>query len=180
MSAKYLSCAETAKLLRSALKESFPGVPFTVKSKTYSGGASIRVGWTDGPSSAEVKEVSDTFEGAYFDGMIDYQGSRYHKLCIEAVASYYGGCETVPSVEDYRNGNTWNWKNSGGCDLGRALSMKLQECGWDVAIQKSATLARVTFTGDDGYGQGTVGRNGTKGEGEQCYKAIAARQAALS
>lgn len=38
-SRKYLSCAETAKLLRQALKESFPGVKFSVRSSVYSGGA---------------------------------------------------------------------------------------------------------------------------------------------
>ena len=34
-------------------------------------------GW---PNTAQVEAVSGRFEGAYFDGMIDYKGSRYHKL----------------------------------------------------------------------------------------------------
>ena len=38
---EYLTCAETAKLVRSALKAAFPGVKFSVCSSTYSGGASI-------------------------------------------------------------------------------------------------------------------------------------------
>jgi hypothetical protein len=68
---KYLTCAETAKLIRAALKTAFPSITFTVKSKTYSGGASIRVGWTDGPTEYEIKQVTGRFEGATFDGMID-------------------------------------------------------------------------------------------------------------
>jgi hypothetical protein len=71
MAHRYLTCAETAKLLRTALKENFPGVKFTVKSHTYSGGASIRVGWTEGPRSKEVTAITRQFTGASFDPMID-------------------------------------------------------------------------------------------------------------
>jgi hypothetical protein len=183
--ARYLSCAETAKLLRQALKEAFSGVKFTVKSKTYSGGASISVGWTDGPNSAQVKAVADCFEGAYFDGGIDYQGAKYHKLdgedvrfganfifenreysdtmvarSITAVVKEYGGCE-MKTVEDYRKGRCWGsyWPQSGGCDMERALNQRLAKTSDRLNIGASPTLARVTFAGDDGYGAGTVGRN---------------------
>lgn len=82
----YLSCADTAKLIRAALREAFPSVTFSVKSKTYSGGASITVSWTDGPTSAEVDRVAGEFAGATFDGMTDcknyhdsvYNGQRVH------------------------------------------------------------------------------------------------------
>lgn len=181
----YLSCADTAKLLRQALKEAFEGVKFSVKSKNYSGGASITVGWTDGPNSSQVKAVTDCFEGAYFDGGIDYQGSRYHKLdgadvhfganfifetrqysdemvarAIAAIVNQYGGCE-MKSVEDYRRGRCWAslWPQSGGCDLERALNQRLAKASDRLHIGASPTLARITFAGDDGYGQGTVGRN---------------------
>ena len=66
-----ISCAETAKLVRVALKKAFPAVAFTVTSKTYSGGASITVGWTDGPTAAAVEVITSAFSGATFDGMID-------------------------------------------------------------------------------------------------------------
>ncbi|HET6494549.1 MAG TPA: LPD29 domain-containing protein [Thermoleophilia bacterium] len=68
---EYFTCAETARLVRKALKRDFPGVRFTVHSKTYAGGASVDVKWTDGPTTAEVKPLLDSFEGAGFDGMID-------------------------------------------------------------------------------------------------------------
>lgn len=77
---KYLSCAETAKLLRQALKETFPRIKFSVRSSVYAGGASIRVGWLNGPSADQVKKVTGPFAGSYFDGMIDYKGSRYATL----------------------------------------------------------------------------------------------------
>jgi len=82
----YVSCADTAKLIRKALKESFPGVKFSVRSKTYSGGASINIGYEDGPTNDMVKSVISPFEGAYFDGMIDYKGSCYASLDGEVVS----------------------------------------------------------------------------------------------
>jgi len=67
----YLRPAETAKLVRAALAKAFPGVKFSVRSKTYSGGASISVRWTDGPLVSEVERVAKKFEGRRFDGSID-------------------------------------------------------------------------------------------------------------
>jgi len=67
----YMSCAETAKLVRAGLKKAFPGQKFSVRSHTYSGGASIDVRWTDGPQEADVKAVAGRYNGAGFDGMID-------------------------------------------------------------------------------------------------------------
>ena len=149
METRYLSCAETAKLLRSALAESFPSVKFAVRSKVYSGGASIDVSWTDGPTSDQVHSITGKLEGSYFDGMIDYKGSIYHKLdgesvsfsadfifpnChysdeliqrgIEAIVAGYGGCEPI-TVGAYRMGRARSWVNSGGCDLERALNIWL-------------------------------------------------------
>lgn len=185
MTTRYLSCAETAKMIRQALKESFPSVKFGVRSSTYSGGASITVSWVDGPTAAQVEAVTDMFEGSYFDGMIDYKGDKYHSIdgqrvsfgadfvftrrdcsealiqrAIDAIASGYGGCEPI-TVADYRNGNAYGWRNSGGCDLGRALNLWL--CGdnagasWitpDQGMQaiNSQTLAGVAFAGSDEYG----------------------------
>lgn len=86
MSTKYLTCAETAKLVRAALKEAFPGVKFGVRAKTYSGGASMTITWTDGPNNAQVEAIANRFQGAYFDGSIDYKGSVYHMLNGERVS----------------------------------------------------------------------------------------------
>ena len=80
MDMKYLSCAETAKLVRKALKEAFLGFKFSVRSHTYSGGASINVGWRDGPTVKEVESVARVFAGATFDGMTDYKGGIVHQF----------------------------------------------------------------------------------------------------
>lgn len=80
MATQYMSCADTAKMIRQALKEAFPDVKFSVRSKTYSGGASIDVSWTDGPNTNQVEAIAKTFSGGYFDGMTDYKGCTYSML----------------------------------------------------------------------------------------------------
>ena len=140
----YLTCAETAKLVRAALKDAFPGVTFSVKSKTYSGGASITVVWTDGPTTQEVEQVSKCFEGADFDGMIDLktykkptaiEGQLIHfgadfvfsdrdlsydllLECAEAIANRYGvqAPEVCRKTYHYRNGKSVEsvWIERGG------------------------------------------------------------------
>ena len=82
---KYLTCAETAKLVRSALKEEFPGQKFSVKSKTYAGGASITVRWFEGPATDKVDKVAHQFAGATFDPMIDLKSHHHSKLNGEEV-----------------------------------------------------------------------------------------------
>jgi hypothetical protein len=91
-----ISCADTAKLLRAALKSAFPGVAFSVKSKTYSMGASITVSWTDGPSSPEVTKVCNRFECADFDGMTDCKNYRHHARLANGEIVRFGRSEGLP------------------------------------------------------------------------------------
>jgi len=177
--AQYLSCAETAKLVRAALKESFPGVKFSVRSSVYSGGASINVNYVDGPAYDQVKAVVSVFEGSYFDGMTDYKGLNYssidgqevrfgadfifvnRKFSVELFTNlvadackYYGyampniGCGQYSGA--YINDNI-------GYDENRRIMEKVSAYSADDAAE-SATLKRVAFLGDDGYGYGAVGR----------------------
>lgn len=82
---KYLSAADTAKLIRAALKEAFASIKFSVRSKTYSGGASIDVRWIDGPTAHQVEAIAKKFEGASFDGMTDSMSYRDAQLDGERV-----------------------------------------------------------------------------------------------
>ncbi|POP75161.1 MULTISPECIES: LPD29 domain-containing protein [Pseudomonas syringae group] len=138
MTTRYLTCAETAKLVRKSLKEAFPDAKFSVRGNTYSGGASITVGWTDGPNIKQVESVTCRFVASYFDGAIDYKGSIYHMMDGETVSfgadhihtrraasddaveraidkvyrSFRGNFLSAgiakPTVEDFRSGKLWN------------------------------------------------------------------------
>ena len=86
---RYLSPAETAKLVRKALKDAHPGVKFSVRTHTYAGGASVRVYWTDGPTSRQVEVTARRYAGADFDGMTDMKS--YH----DTLLSTEDGAEVV-------------------------------------------------------------------------------------
>jgi hypothetical protein len=192
MSNQYFSCAETAKLVRAALKESFPGVKFSVRSSVYSGGASINVNYVDGPSYDQVKRVVGMFEGSYFDGMTDYKGSNYGSLdgqevrfgadfifvnrkftapiltgAASEVLNKYGLDNEV--VIDSGGQYSGAYIKSVGAnadslargfsqyDIERLINQAASAYSANDAAE-SATLARVAFLGDDGYGYGAVGR----------------------
>jgi len=82
----YISAPDTAILVRAALKRAFPNVKFRVRTSQYSMGASIHVGWTDGPTSKQVQAVTDQFVGGRFDGMIDLAYSVEHYLTDDGKA----------------------------------------------------------------------------------------------
>jgi len=77
MTHTYIEETEVAKMIRQTLKESFPAVKFSVKTHKYSGGSSIDVGWTNGPTREMVETKVGHFHGATFDGMQDLK--EYHE-----------------------------------------------------------------------------------------------------
>jgi len=198
MDCEYLSCAATAKLLRQALKESFPGVKFSVRSSVYAGGASIRIGYVDGPSALMVEPIARAFSGAYFDGMIDYKGYREHLLdgklvsfgadfvfverkhsdeatlkAMTDAAAYAGVALPAEPVQVYKARGLDGlvpFRDPQEPVFRRRFYDRLSKASDRLAPSPSATLARVKFYGDDGYGQGTVGKPGGSGGG-QAYKA---------
>lgn len=188
MSKQYLSCAETAKLIRVALKESFPGVKFSVTSSVYSGGASINIKYSDGPAFKDVQDVARVFEGSYFDGMQDYKGQNYSAIdgqevrfgadfvfvtrrfsaeflqgVADSVAQKYGvqgSYEIVAGSSSY--GAYVNCDNSmlaGGRLFCQQVNLEASEISLCPSnAANSAMLARISSLGDDGYGMGCVGR----------------------
>jgi hypothetical protein len=61
---------EVAGLIRNELKH-FTDIKFSVRSKSYSGGSSIRIEWTDGPTVKEVEAIAGHFHGATFNSCED-------------------------------------------------------------------------------------------------------------
>ncbi len=92
---RYLSPAETARLVRKAIKDAHPGVKFSVRTNTYAGGASVRVSWTDGPTAPQVEATAKRYAGASFDGMTDMKS--YH----DALLSTDDGAEVVHFGADF-------------------------------------------------------------------------------
>lgn len=91
-----LTVTDTAKLLRRALRAAHPSVKFSVRSNTYSGGASIDVSWTDGPTASTVDRTAEMYCGATFDGMTD--SMNYHSTLL---AGPDGGVQNVRFGADF-------------------------------------------------------------------------------
>lgn len=97
---RYISVADTAKLIRTDLKTAFPTIKFRVTSKKYSGGASIDVRWVDGPTANAVERITKRYEGATFDAMEDlksYVDSTEVDANGELVRIHYGSNYVFPS-----------------------------------------------------------------------------------
>jgi hypothetical protein len=189
---KYIGVVDTAKLVRAALKESFAGVKFSVTSESYAGGASINIKYTNGPTEAQVNEVISNFKGSYFDGMIDYKGSNYANLNGEEVKFgadfiFIRRNYSVEFLTDVANQvaiqyaveETFEIANSvysgayvKGCDKvylpsNRYFASQVSVAASQISLcntQPSKTVSSVYSMGDDGYGQGCVGRLTTQGE----------------
>ena len=95
MKVTYLAVAETAKLIRAALKSAFPGVKFAVRSSSYSGGCSVSVRWSDGPLARDVEAIAGAFQGKRFDGMIDLAYSAELWLLPDGTATVASDPGTV-------------------------------------------------------------------------------------
>lgn len=94
---EYISPADTAKLVRKALKANFPSVKFYVNTSTYSMGASITVKWQDGPTTKEADQIVKAYEGSDFDGSIDLKCHWDHWLLPDGTAQLAKGCGTAGS-----------------------------------------------------------------------------------
>jgi hypothetical protein len=68
---EYISTKDTAKLVRGALKNAFPGVKFSVRMSTGTASAWMNVTYSDGPTEIEVRAITARYEGRTFNGMTD-------------------------------------------------------------------------------------------------------------
>ncbi len=115
MNTHYITCAETAKMIRVELKRTFPGIKFSVRSSTYSGGASIDVSWTDGPTESLVERVTSKYQSREFDGSIDMAVTVRHWLAPDGsihLASSNGTTDSRGSIKPIRE-----WMPTPECKL---------------------------------------------------------------
>jgi hypothetical protein len=143
---------EAARIIRKALKESFPGVKFGVRCEKYSMGSSIYVSWTDGPSESDARAVLDWFRGQEGTRMDDSPIRRVHALDGEPISwgSYVFMSRdhsdkfkaltkaAMAKLTDEQR-QAWN-KQVAGCHYAERPWCLVSRCD----RQESATLARIT------------------------------------
>lgn len=130
-----------AKNIRAELKAAYPGVKFSVRVERFSMGNAIRVGWTDGPNTAQVEAITYKYKAGSFNGMEDiyeynrsdwkdaFGSAKYittsrgqsESLVASAIEAVYaklrGNFErdgiAKPTVEQYKTGSLWRVQLSG-------------------------------------------------------------------
>ena len=96
---KYDSLTKGSKNLKQELKDAFPKTKFSVRSRSYSGGDSIDVNWTDGPTSEEVEKIISKYQEGSFNGMEDIY--EYSKTNVWP--DVFGGAKYVMGQRHYSN-----------------------------------------------------------------------------
>lgn len=85
----HYTTTETAAFVRAALRAAFPGTRFSVRSESFSMGSVVRIGWTDGPTEAEVRRVAHAFSSRTFDGSDD--STHFHTHTVDGRTVQYSG-----------------------------------------------------------------------------------------
>lgn len=110
MKRELTQAARAAQAIRKVLKQKFPEVKFSVRSKSFSMGDEVNVRWVDGPTEREVEKEVNHFQKGSFDGMQDiyeYSNSRddipqtKYLFCIRKI-SYAKAQEVARYLLDYR------------------------------------------------------------------------------
>ena len=159
-SAKESSLTAAAKNIRTELKTAFFGVKFSVKTSRFSMGDSISISWTDGPNTEQVNAIVNRYKAGSFDGMTDcynyescawtdaFGDSKYISTSrdysdkmlssvIGRVCRWLGGMEKTPTLEDYRQGRLYSFKQSGGCDVEREINVALSRHTYSITRGQS-------------------------------------------
>lgn len=71
MATRNYDLVETAKLIRTALKEAFPDTKFSVTTRRFAGGTALDVRYTDGPLSKDVNAICKAFDSYESDPYAD-------------------------------------------------------------------------------------------------------------
>jgi hypothetical protein len=106
MRPKWSNYRLAAENIRRELKRRFPGVKFSVTSKSYSMGNSIAVRWTDGPTAGEVEAVVNRHAAGSFNGMEDlYEYDRDNTFGDVFGTAKYVHCERDWTLAAVRKAN---------------------------------------------------------------------------
>ena len=71
------SHSNCATAIREELKKVMPNFKFSVRSESFAGGDAVRVSWENGPTVAQVEEITNKYAYGRFDSMTDYSFSEH-------------------------------------------------------------------------------------------------------
>lgn len=136
---KKRSHALGAANIRKELKKAFPGLTFSVRSRSYNGGNNINIGWHFGPTTKQVEEITGKYQHGNFDGMSDCYNFNHDNT----FADVFGGAYYVFENRSYNTtGADW-FENSIYGILGHIL------CDMQDVEYRGEQTMNVSGDGDD-------------------------------
>jgi Domain of unknown function (DUF3560)/Large polyvalent protein associated domain 29 len=129
------NATETAKFVRVALKENFPGIKFSVKSSTQT----INISWTDGPIAKQVQAVTKYFGGMSFDGMQDmdtyheqaFNGEQVSFYCYSPYTKRKLSMELATKIKASMERQDFPCPNIKWCNYDETAEFQMSELDWD-------------------------------------------------
>jgi hypothetical protein len=88
------SHARASANIKRELSQAFPGIAFSVRSDSFSGGDSVDVHWENGPTTKEVEAITSKYQEGSFDGMQDLY-EYDHSPMAKAVSTWLGSAKYV-------------------------------------------------------------------------------------
>lgn len=168
---RWIPTKDVAKLVRAYLKREHPGVKFSVRSDSYSGGSAVRVRvpylWTRQQERA-LWEVLSPWGSTGFDGMTDSSYGKSHALCpthgvtLTAVDAHWGtegyvGDMCCGKAEPVHMGASYvsvqrDWQRPAGITRADDVRKGDNVEGWTVAdvardfVHSDGDKIKITFT----------------------------------
>lgn len=108
------SQAKAAKAIRTELKEAYPTIKFTVKSRGFSMGDAVDVSWNLGPTDEQTQKVIDKYQYGHFDGMTDYYEHSNSRDDIPQSKYVHANrhYRTKEEITQYKINEKVSWKDS--------------------------------------------------------------------
>lgn len=137
--------AEVAKKIREELKKAFPGVKFSVRSSSYTGGSSISVKWANFPTVKAVEEVARKYKEVSYDeysGEILSGGNRFVFCSNEWDAETTAQIETrMPQNITKNDYSYYHWFNNAAEEMYEEMAAaKVEEPKQEAAPKQERTL----------------------------------------
>jgi hypothetical protein len=129
------NATETAKFVRVALKENFPGIKFSVRSSTQT----INISWTDEPIAKQVQAVTKYFGGMSFDGMQDmdthhkqvFNGEQVNFYCYSPYTKRKLSMELATKIKASMERQGFPCPSIKWCNYDETAEFQMSELDWD-------------------------------------------------
>jgi hypothetical protein len=105
---RHTEAALCAGQIKKLLKEKYPTIKFSVRSKNFSMGNDVTVHWNFGPIEKEIDQLINGFQDGDFDGMNDLYTYRGHKDNIPRAKYVFATREYKTQEEIENNELKWN------------------------------------------------------------------------